>query len=144
MSDASNDSFTRSELLLFCKAVANIIGSDRKVSPEERYHLADLIRETGLKLDDVDVAAAVDEELYKPSPIEDVVRPIKNPGLRRNLYRTLVEVALSDGLATEEEQKLTNIAKVFELNPSAARELIQWTAQSIELEKREQEIMARL
>jgi uncharacterized membrane protein YebE (DUF533 family) len=143
MSDSDN-AYSHDDLLLFCKAVANIIGSDRKVTPEERHHLADLIRETGLSIEDKDVAAAVDEQLYKPSPIEDVVKPIKHPGLRRNLYRTLVEVALSDGLAAEEENKLAKLAEVFELNNQAARELIQWTAQSIELEKREQDIIARL
>lgn len=145
MSDSTkNNPFTRDELLLFCKAVANVIGADRKVTPEERMHLAGLILETGLSIHEADVSAAVDKELYNPSPIEDVVQPIKNPTLRRYLFRTLVEVALSDGLAREEDQKLTKLADVFELNKQAASELVHWTAQSIELEKKEQEILARL
>jgi len=145
MSDSTtNAPFTRDELLLFCKAVANVIGADRKVTPEERMHLADLIRETGLSIHDADVSAAVDKELYTPSPIEDVVKSIQNPSMRRHLYRTLIEVALSDGLAKEEDVKLAKLAEVFQLNKVAASELIQWTAQSIEMDKREQDILARL
>lgn len=145
MSDSTkNAPFTRDELILFCKAVANVVGADRKVTPEERTHLAGLILETGLSINDADVAAAVDKELYNPSPIEDVVKPIKSPAMRRHLFRTLIEVALSDGLAKEEDAKLAKLAEVFELNKQAASDLVHWTAESIAMDKREQEILTRL
>ncbi|HYG74696.1 MAG TPA: DUF533 domain-containing protein [Planctomycetota bacterium] len=140
----ANPNFSREELLLFCRAVANIIAADRKVSTEERLHLSELIQETGLSMRDPDVQAVIDKELAHPAPIEEVVRAMKNPVLRKNLYRTLIEVALSDGLAPEEDKKLADLAKTFELNQQAARELIQWTLESVALDKREEEILQRL
>jgi uncharacterized membrane protein YebE (DUF533 family) len=142
--DATTHGFSRADLLLFCKAVANIIGADRKVTPEERFQLGELIREAGLQIEDEDVSKAIDEQLYSPTPIEEVVKTITHPAMRRHLYRTLVEVACSDGVAPEEAEKLAKLAKVFELNTDAARELIDWTSQSIALEKRENDILARL
>ena len=136
--------FSREELLLFARAVANVIAADRRVTNEERFHLSDLLREIGLSLHDADVQKVVDAEFAKASKIEDVVKPIKNPVLRRSLYRTLIEVALSDGLASEEEKRLSDLAKIFELNEKAARDLIQWTLDSLALEKREDDILTRL
>jgi uncharacterized membrane protein YebE (DUF533 family) len=136
--------FTRDELLCFCRAVANVIASDRKISDEERAHLAGVIQETGLSIADPDVQKAVYSELSNPKPIEQVVKMITSPILRKNLYRTLIEVALSDGLAPQEDEKLAKIAEQFQLNPKAARELIQWTLESIALEKREDDILRRL
>ncbi len=137
-------SFTRDERLAFCAAVANLIAADRKISNEERAHLADLIQEAGLSPNDPDVQKAVYTQLSAPAPIEKVVASIKNPALRRQLFRALIEVAVSDGLAPQEEERLTKLAQVFELNPKAARELIQWTVEHIALEKREDEILKRL
>ncbi len=136
--------FSRDELLGFCRAVANVIASDRKISDEERVHLASVIQETGLNINEPDVQKAVYDELAKPSPIDKIVKSVTSPILRKNLYRTLIEVALSDGLAPQEEDKLAKVAEQFQLNGKAARELIQWTLQSIELDKREDDILRRL
>jgi uncharacterized membrane protein YebE (DUF533 family) len=147
MSDHSHDSqspFTRDEMLLFARAVANIVGADHKVSGEERTHLFDVLREMGLSPYDEQVQKVVDDELNSPSPIDKIVKSVTSPVLRRNLYRTLVEVALTDGLANEEEKRLAELAKTFELNEKAARELIQWTLDSLALDKREDDILKRL
>ncbi|HYF49513.1 MAG TPA: DUF533 domain-containing protein [Planctomycetota bacterium] len=136
--------FSRDELLAFTRAVANVIAADHKVSAEEREHIGDLIRELGLSLNDVDVQRVIYDQLAKPCPIEETVKELKNPVLRRQLYRTLVEVAVSDGLKPEEDERLAKIAAAFELNAKAARELVHWTVKSIELEKQEEEILARL
>jgi len=137
-------SFTRDELLLFCRAVANVIAADRKISTEERMHLSELIQNAGLSMRDLDVQDVIDKELKSPAPIAEVVKAMTNPLLRKNLYRTLIEVALSDGLAPEEETKLADLARTFELNPHAARELIHWTLQSVALDKQEEDILKRL
>ena len=144
MADGNAENFSRAELLLFCRAVANIVGADRRVTSEERMHLAELIRETGLSLRDPEVQQVIDKELASPAPIEQVVQQLKNPVLRKHLYRTLIEVALADGLAPEEDKKLTELAKTFQLDPGAAKDLIQWTLDSVALDKREEEILARL
>jgi uncharacterized membrane protein YebE (DUF533 family) len=140
----SQTPFTRDERLLFARAVANIVGADRKISGEERTHLFDLLRELGLSPSDEEVQKIVDDELKSPSPIAKIVKSVTSPVLRRNLYRTLVEVALTDGLAPEEEKRLAELAKAFELNEKAARELIQWTLDSLTLDKREDDILKRL
>jgi uncharacterized membrane protein YebE (DUF533 family) len=136
--------FSREEILSFCRAVANIIAADRKISDEERAHLAEVIQELGLSVNDPEVQRAIYSQLSSPSPIDEVVKSVKHPVLRRNLYRTLIEVAVSDGLHRDEENKLAKLAATFELNEKAARELVQWTVKSIELDKQEDEILKRL
>jgi|AFSR01.1.fsa_nt_gi uncharacterized membrane protein YebE (DUF533 family) len=137
--------FSREELLAFVRGVANIIAADGKVTEEERRELYGLIRQTGLSILDEDVKAAVEAELAGPSPIEKVIQPVTNPLLRRALYQTCVEVAVADGeLADEERMKLVKIASLFGLNTDAARDFIQWTLDSIALERRGQEIISKL
>jgi hypothetical protein len=136
--------FSRSELLSFAKAVANIIAADRKITEEERSRLTELVGDLGLSMTDGEVEQAIGSQLSSPSPIESVVKDIKSPVLRRNLYRTLIEVALSDGLAPQEEEKLAAAAKAMGLNAAAAKELVQWTLKHIELEKQEDAILQRL
>jgi uncharacterized tellurite resistance protein B-like protein len=137
--------FPRNELLAFVRAVANIIAADKVVTEDERAYLAMLVRQTGLSLLDEDVQAAINDEIAAPSPIEVVARPISDPQLRRTLYQTLVEVAYADGsLAAEEEERLVALSKTFGLNPEAARDLIDWTGEHIRLERRGEEIIARL
>ena len=142
--EIQNMRFSREELLGFARAVANVIASDRKITDEERVHLSSVIQETGLNINDPDVQKAVYDELAKPSPIEKIVKTVTSPLLRKNLYRTLIEVALSDGLAAQEEDKLAKVAEQFQLNSKAARELVQWTLRSIELDKQEDDILRRL
>lgn len=129
----------------FVRGVANIIAADGKVAEEERVMLYGLIHQTGLSILDDDVKAAVEAELAGPSPIEKVIKPVTNPLLRRALYQTCVEVAVADGhLADEERLKLVEIAGLFGLNTDAARDFIQWTLDSIAIEQRGREIIAKL
>ncbi len=139
------DDFSREELLAFIRGVANIIAADGKVAEEERIMLYGLIRQTGLSILDEDVRSAVEAELAGPSPIEKVIKPVTNPLLRRALYQTCVEVAVADGhLADEERIKLVEVAGLFGLNSDAARDFIQWTLDSIAVEQRGAEIIAKL
>lgn len=143
--EPKSEAFSREERILFCRAVANMITADHQVSEEERAYLSGLVRETGLSLLDEEVMLSIESELRSPTPLADLVHPIKSPELRRTLYRAVVEVALCDRtLAQEEDEYLAKLAELFELNPQAARELIQWTLDSLELEKREADILARL
>ncbi|OYT69869.1 MAG: hypothetical protein CFK52_12735 [Chloracidobacterium sp. CP2_5A] len=137
--------FPREELLAFVRGVANIVAADGKVAEEERAMLYGLVRQTGLSILDGDVKAAIEAELAGPSPIEKVIQPVTNPLLRRALYQTCVEVALSDGhLADEERLKLVEVAGLFGLNSDAARDFIQWTLDSIAIEQRGASIIAKL
>ena len=139
------DGYTREERLQFCRIVANMIGADRAFSEEERIHLAALVWQAGLSMDEEDVAAAVKAELENPTPLPELVKGVDNPELRRWLYRVLIEVALADNLlGSEEEAKLVELAEIFGLNREAARDLVHWTKESIALEQREIEIMAKL
>lgn len=140
----SQSPFSREELLAFTRAVANIIAADHKVSADEHVQIGELIRELGLSINDEDVQRAIFSQLSKPSPIEETVKDLKNPELRRHLYRTLVEVAVSDGLKPEEDARLAKVAETFQLNATAARELVHWTMKSIEMEQQEEEILGRL
>ncbi|MEW6731860.1 MAG: TerB family tellurite resistance protein [Acidobacteriota bacterium] len=139
------DSYSREERLQFCRIVAHMIAADHKLTEEERVHLAGLVWQAGLSMEEEDVAVALRSELETPTPLSDLVKGIDNPDLRRWLYRVIVEVAFADGhLADEEANKLIEMAELFSLNREAARELINWTEESISLERREMDIMARL
>lgn len=135
---------SREETVAFCRVLANLVAADHKVTKKERDQLNSLIWETGLSPEDVEVKAAVEAELAKPSPLEKVLKPIKDDGMKKVLYRALVEVAVSDGLHAKEEAKLAQTAKVFGLNQAAAKEIIQWTVESIEMEKKEAKILKKL
>ena len=135
---------SREETIAFCRVLAHLVAADHKVTAEERKQLNNLIWDTGLSPDDAEVKAAVEAELAKPSPLKKVLTPITDPGMRKTLFRALVEVAASDGLAPQEEKKLAKTAEVFKLDQKAAAEIIQWTVQSIALEKKEAQILKRL
>ncbi|MCS6884604.1 MAG: TerB family tellurite resistance protein [Acidobacteriota bacterium] len=136
---------SREERINFCRIVVHLIAADRKLTDEERVHLAALVWQAGLSLEEEDVKEMIENEISSPTPLEELVKGIDRHDMRRWLYRVLIEVSLADNhLAEEEENKLLEIARLFELDTEAARDLIRWTADSIELEKREAEIMARL
>jgi uncharacterized tellurite resistance protein B-like protein len=138
-------SYSREERLQFCRVVANMIGADHKVTEEEQQHLAMLVWQSGLSMSEEDVAKVVNDELEKPTPLAELLQGIDKPEMKPWLYRVMVELAYADeDLAPEEEQKLAEMAEIFELNLTAAQELIQWTKDSIALERREMDIMARL
>jgi len=139
------EDFTREERITFCRALANIVAGDRKVTDEERQELEGMIIGAGLSPTDPEVKAAVDAELAAPGPLAAIVASLKKKELQSTLFRMLIEAACADGeIATEERIKVSEAARTFGLNPSAASELIDWTLQSIKHEKREQEILARL
>jgi uncharacterized tellurite resistance protein B-like protein len=147
MSEVVEDlsSFSREERLQFCRVVANMIGADRKVTEEEQAQLAFLVWQAGLSMTEDDVANAIQDELANPTALPELVKNIAKPEVRRWLYRVMVELAFADKeLSPEEENKLTEMAELFSLNREAAQELIRWTEDSIALERREVEIMARL
>lgn len=137
--------YSREERIQFCRIVANMIAADHKITEEEQLALAGLVFQTGLSMTEEDVATAVNEELANPSSLSELLNNFSDPNLRRGLYRIMVEFAYADQeLATEEEEKLTEMANTFGLNRDAAAELIRWTRDSIELERRELEIVGRL
>jgi uncharacterized tellurite resistance protein B-like protein len=137
--------YSREQRLQFCRIVAHIVVADRKFTEEERVHLAGLIWQAGLSMEEPDVAEAIKAELETPTPLAELVKEITDPALCRWLYRVMVEVAFADGtIAPEEEAKLVELADLFNLNRTAAQNLIHWTAESIALEAREQQIMANL
>ena len=142
--DEDLPAITRVDQLAFCRAMANLITADHQVTAEEKKSLAGLILDMGLSPFDPDVKELVDKELASPAPMAEVVKTITHPGMRRTLYRSALEIALCDGMAPQEEKKLTELAELFDLNAKAAKELILWTMDSIAMEKREQDIMARL
>jgi uncharacterized membrane protein YebE (DUF533 family) len=139
------EDFTREERIIFCRAMANIIASDRKVTEDETNELEGLIIGTGLSPSDPEVRAAVEKELKAPGSLSEIVKELKKKDLQAALFRMLIEASCADGeIATEERQKVSEAARAFGLNPSAASELIDWTLQSLKHEKREREILARL
>ncbi len=147
MEDIATDlsNYSREERLQFCRIVANMIAADHKVTEEEQSHLALLVWQAGLSMFEEDVAEAINQELQNPSSLADLIKHIDKPDMKRWLYRVMVELAYVDSeLASEEVEKLKEMASVFELNQEAAEQLISWTKDSIELERQEAEIMSRL
>lgn len=136
--------FVREEVVQFCRVLAHLVAADHKITPEERVELDNVIAGTGLSAGDADVKKAIEAELKNPTPLETLLTPITSPGLRRTLYRACIEIAVSDGLHANEEQKLAQMAKTFGLHETAAKDLIKWTLDSIALEKREAEILKHL
>ena len=139
------DEFTTEQRLAFCQAMANIIASDRTVTPEETQELNGLILGCGLSPTDDDVAKVISQELQKPGSLSEILGRVGHPKLRHGLFQMLVEAACVDGnVPPEERAKLHEAAKVFGFEMKAADDLIAWTQDSIRLEQREQEILARL
>jgi len=147
MEEIVNDlsSYSREERLQFCRIVANMIAADHKVTDEEQSQLALLVWQAGLSMFEEDVAEVVNKELENPSPLSDLISHIEKPDMKRWLYRVMVELAYVDNeLAQQEADKLREMASIFGLNKEAAEKLIEWTKESIELEREEAEIMSRL
>jgi hypothetical protein len=122
-----------------------MIAADHKITDEEQSHLALLVWQSGLSMLEEDVALAVNQELENPSQLSDLIKDIDKPDMKRWLYRVLVELAYVDlELAPEEADKLKEMSTAFGLNHQAAEKLIDWTKNSIELERQEAEIMSQL
>jgi uncharacterized tellurite resistance protein B-like protein len=139
------DGISREQRLLFCRAVANMIGADRKVTEAEQSHMKELVEIAGLSLGDPEVEDAIANELSEPGDIGSIVEQIEDQGLRRNLFRALVEIACADGeVAREERAKVIATAELYALDPGAADELLDWTMESIAMEKRHDDLMERL
>jgi uncharacterized membrane protein YebE (DUF533 family) len=139
------DDFTREERLLFCRAMANIIAADHKVTEEEKVELDGLIIGAGLSPSDPEVKGIVEKELAAPGSLAELVKGLKKKELQSALFRMLVEAACTDGeIAPEERSKVLEAAAAFSLDKTAAGDLVDWTLDAIKHEKRERDILARL
>ncbi|MFP2895141.1 DUF533 domain-containing protein [Corallococcus sp. 4LFB] len=137
--------YPEEQLLAFVQAMANVAASDGRVTEDERQQLDDVVRGMGLSPRDEQVSAIIEAEFKKPGNLTDIVRKIEVRELRVSLLRMLVEVACADGeIANEERKAVKDAASAFGFDVSAADELIGWTLDSIKLEQREQQIMAKL
>lgn len=137
--------YPQEQLLAFVQAMANVAASDGRVTEDERQQLDDLVVGIGLSPRDEQVAALIQREFDQPGRLADIVARIEIREMRAALLRMLVEVACADGqIAPEERASVEEAATTFGYAVSVADELIDWTLQSIKLEQREQEIMAKL
>ncbi|WP_375756950.1 DUF533 domain-containing protein [Corallococcus exercitus] len=137
--------YPEEQLLAFVQAMANVAASDGRVTEDERQQLDDVVMGMGLSPRDEQVAALIEAEFKKPGNLTDIVRKIEVRELRVSLLRMLVEVSCADGeIANEERTAVKDAARAFGFDVAAADELIGWTLDSIKLEQREQEIMAKL
>ncbi|MFB1484176.1 DUF533 domain-containing protein [Corallococcus sp. RDP092CA] len=137
--------YPEEQLLAFIQAMANVAASDGRVTEDERQQLDDVVRGLGLSPREERIATLIEKEFQKPGDLADIVRKIENRELRASVLRMLVEVACADGeIATEERAAVKDAAKTFGIDTSLADELIGWTLDSIKLEQREKEIMAKL
>ncbi|MBM7118052.1 tellurite resistance TerB family protein [Archangium primigenium] len=137
--------YPQEQLLAFVQAMANVAASDGRVTEDERQQLDDLVVGIGLSPRDEQVAALIQREFDQPGRLADIVAKIEIREMRAALLRMLVEVACADGrIAAEERASVEEAATTFGYAVAVADELIDWTLQSIKLEQREQEIMAKL
>ncbi|RKH62762.1 tellurite resistance TerB family protein [Corallococcus llansteffanensis] len=137
--------YPQEQLLAFVQAMANVAASDGRITEDERQQLDEVVLNIGLSPRDEQVAALIEAEFQKPGRLTDIVSKIEIRELRAHLLRMLVEVACSDGeVATEERASVKETASAFGLDASVADELINWTLDSIKLDQRERDIMAKL
>lgn len=137
--------YPQEQLMAFVQAMANVAASDGRITEDERQQLDDMVVGIGLSPRDEQVAALIEQEFQKPSRLTDIVGKIEIRELRASLLRMIVEVACADGeIANEERASVKEAAGAFGLDVSVADELIDWTLDSIKLEQREREIMAKL
>ncbi|WNG15902.1 DUF533 domain-containing protein [Cystobacter fuscus] len=137
--------YPQEQLMAFVQAMANVAASDGRITEDERQQLDDVVVGMGLSPRDEQVAALIEREFQKPSRLTDIVGKIEIRELRASLLRMIVEVACADGeIANEERASVKEAAGAFGLDVSVADELIDWTLDSIKLEQREREIMAKL
>jgi uncharacterized tellurite resistance protein B-like protein len=139
------EDFSYEQRIAFVEAMANIVAADRKVTPEERAELESLVIGAGLSPSDAKVKAAIAGQLEKPGALSDILKRLDSKDLHSAVFRLLVETACTDGeVAPEEREKILEAAGVFGYDKKAAGELVDWTLQMIQLERREKEILARL
>ena len=137
--------YPQEQLLAFVQAMANVAASDGRITEDERQQLDDMVVGVGLSPRDEQVAALIEREFQKPSRLTDIVSKIELRELRASLLRMLVEVACADGeIANEERASVKEAAGAFGFDASVVDELINWALDSIKLDQREQEIMAKL
>lgn len=140
----TND-FENAELMIFARAMANMAAADGRVTEEERQQLDNVIAGIGLSPRDPEVAAVVASEFDNPGNLSDIVGQLKSKELRVALVRLLVEMGCADGeLADDERAKVNEAVKVFGFPPGLVEELIDWTVDSLKLDARERDLMARL
>jgi len=139
------EDFSETERLTFLKAVANLAAADRNVTEDEEAELNGLVLEAGLSTLDERVETEVIGELKNPGEIKPILEGIENDALRQQLFRVLVAVAAADGVITDNERsKVRDAAGMFDLDPDAASEYLDWTIEQIAHEKKEEEILSRL
>jgi uncharacterized membrane protein YebE (DUF533 family) len=136
---------TEKQLLAFARALANIAAADGHIEPEERDELDRVIAGTGLSPGDEKVQRLVETEFAHPSPLPEIVKAIDNKEMRGLLVRMMAELACADGeCSSQERAKVTEAAGLFGYEPALANDLIAWVLDSIALEHREHQLMARL
>jgi uncharacterized membrane protein YebE (DUF533 family) len=137
--------YPQEQLLAFVQAMANVAASDGRVTEDERQQLDDVVYGMGLSPRDEQIAALIEREFQSPGRLTDIVGKIEIRELRVSLLRMLVEVACADGeIAPAERASVKEAATAFSLDVAVADELIDWTLDSIKLEQRERDIMAKL
>lgn len=137
--------YPQEQLMAFVQAMANVAASDGRVTEDERQSLDNMVAGIGLSPRDAQVSALIEREFQQPSRLTDIVSKIEIREMRAALLRMIVEVACADGeIAKEERASVNEAARTFGLDESVANALIDWTLDSIKLEQREQEIMAKL
>lgn len=140
----TND-FENAELMIFARAMANMAAADGRVTEEERQQLDNVIAGIGLSPRDPEVAAVVASEFDNPGNLTDIVGNLKSKELRVALVRLLVEMGCADGeLAHDERAKVNEAVKTFGFPSALVEELIDWTVDSLKLDARERDLMARL
>lgn len=137
--------YPQEQLMAFVQAMANVVASDGRITEDERQHLDNVVAGIGLSPRDPEVSALIEREFQKPGRLTDIVGKIQIRELRAALLRMLVEVACADGeVANEERASVKEAASAFGFDASIADELIDWAIDSIKLDQRERDIMAKL
>jgi uncharacterized membrane protein YebE (DUF533 family) len=140
-----DQTFSREQLLAFARAMASVAAADGHVGPEERAGLEKIILGIGLSPDDAQVASLVEKELSRPTPIAELVGGIESRQMRGMLLRMMAEIACADGqVAVQERARVADAAVALGYAATLADELLDWVADSIRLERREAELMAKL
>ncbi|MFY0562392.1 DUF533 domain-containing protein [Archangium lansingense] len=137
--------YPQDQLMAFVQAMANVVASDGRITEDERQHLDNVVAHIGLSPRDEQVSALIEQEFQKPGRLTDIVGKIQNRELRAALLRMIVEVSCADGeISNEERASVKATASAFGFEASVADELIDWAIDSIKLDQREREIMAKL
>lgn len=137
--------YDENQLLIFCRAMANVAASDGRVTEDERIQLEDTIVGLGLSPSDPKVRALLDDEFANPGDLTQIVAGLESRDLRAALIRMLIEVSCADGdLGAEERTKLSEAGQAFGFDAALVSALIDWTLDSIRIEQREKDLMERL